>query len=79
VAVKKIDHETNLLFGEWLKQLVNSKLEGKSTTSIQDTINRKLAEIYTLTETEFELVFRSESIESEVDSSIINISELVRS
>ena len=78
IAVKKIDDETNLLFENWLTELVQAKLAGQPTASIQHTINRKLAQIYTLTDIELELINRSESADTDGDSSIINISELVR-
>jgi len=79
VAVKEIDNDTNLVFENCLTELVNAKLSGQPTLLIQKFIDRKLAEIYMLTDEEIRLVDLSETTENEEDSSIIAISELVKS
>lgn len=76
--MKDIDEETNLLFENWLTELSDAKVSGQLTTSIQQNINRKLSEIYKLTDAEFEMINRSEVADNDGDSSMINISELVR-
>ncbi len=79
VAIKEIDNDTNLLFENLLSELVNTKISGKSTLSIQCKIDKKLADIYTLTDEEIRLVDFSEKPDIEAEPSIMDISELVKS
>jgi hypothetical protein len=79
VAVKEIDNDTNLMFENYLTELVNSKLSGQPTLSIQKLIDRKLANIYMLTDEESKLLDLLETTDNEEDSSIRDISKLVNS
>ncbi len=79
VAVKNIDNETDSLFENYLLELMNAKASGMQTRSIQHKIDRKLADIYTLTDADIKLVDFSEKTDTETESSIIEISEVVKS
>lgn len=79
VAIKEIDNDTNLLFENLLSEMVDAKISGKSTLSIQCKIDRKLADIYTLTDADIRLIDFSEKPDIDAEPSIIDISKLVKS
>ncbi len=78
VAVKEVDTSTNDLFNAWLEALVSRKEESLFLTQIQNKIDLKLAEIYSLNEADAKLIDCSEGPDNDIDPSIIARSELVK-
>ena len=76
VAIKEVDEITSDLFDLWVKTLVKQKKDGQLSTHIQQEIDLKLTEIYSLTEDDVRLINRSENSDDETNPSIIALSEL---
>ena len=78
VAIKEVNSITNSIFDVWVETLVNQKKNGLSSIHIENEIDLKLAEIYSLNEDELRLINRSESSEDETNPSTNALSELVK-
>jgi adenine-specific DNA-methyltransferase len=77
VAIKTVDEQTNQIFEVWIETIIELKLQGKSTKHIEREIERKLAEIYSLSETERTLIDSSESTDGKTFPDTIALSEFV--
>jgi adenine-specific DNA-methyltransferase len=77
VAIKTVDEQTNQIFEVWIETIIELKLQGKSTKHIEREIERKLAEIYSLSEKEMRLIDSSENTDGETFPDTIALSESV--
>ena len=79
VAVKTIDEQSNQMFDAWIETIVKLKSQGKSTKHIEQEIEVKLGEIYSLSETEMRLIDSSETTNGKTFPDTIALSEFVNS
>lgn len=79
MTVKEVDDETNRIFDRLVEMQANNQREQKNTPQIQDEIERRLTEIYSLTTNEIDLVYASESAIPPNELLITTRSELVSS
>ncbi len=79
VTVKQVDAKTDLIFEKLVSDIENLKKLGKPTLDLEQEIETRLAEIYSLSTSEIALVGSKESLASPVEESIIERSSLVNS
>jgi len=79
ITVLPVDEATNSIFEKWINDIVLLKKEHKPTIQIEESIERKLKEIYALTDTEAGLLGLSKTIAVEGFPEINAISDSVNS
>jgi len=78
VAIKDVNEQTNHLFDSWVESLEEKRRSGQFLNHIENEIDLKIAEIYSLNEDELRLINSSENIEDETNPSIKALSEMVK-
>jgi len=77
VSIVFVDEPMNDIFERTIETIVKLKKEGKSTLLLENEIDTKLAEIYSLTAEEIELISSAEGVKVKGSPVTRDLSDLV--